>query len=75
MEQNPKVRVEKKDGWGIVTIAKAQASDSGLYRCVASNSFNAINTEARVTIYDVEEVAVKPTFTRITGENFFVFDS
>lgn len=68
IEQSPRLRMTPKDGWGILTIAKAQATDSGLYRCVVSNSFNAIDTEAKVTVFDVEEVAVKPTFTRITGE-------
>lgn len=49
-------------------IDKAVASDSGVYKCFASNSFNVIETEAKVQVYEIEEVAVKPTFTRITGK-------
>lgn len=67
IDQNPKLRIQKKDGWGIITIEKATTSDSGVYECCASNSFNAIKTSAKVTVYEIEEVAVKPTFTRITG--------
>jgi hypothetical protein len=67
IEQSPKIRIPKRDGWGIITIDKAQSGDSGLYRCIASNSFNVIETEANVNIFDVEEVMVKPTFTRIKG--------
>lgn len=68
IDQNPKLRIQKKDGWGIITIEKATTSDSGVYECCASNSFNAIKTSAKVTVYEVEEIEVKPTFTRITGE-------
>lgn len=68
IDQTPKLRVLKKDGFGIITIEKATTADSGIYRCCASNSHNAIETQANVTIYEVEEVSVKPTFTRITGE-------
>lgn len=68
IDQSPKLRVLAKEGWGIITIAKAAATDSGFYKCVVSNSFNVIETTATVTVFDVEEVAVKPTFTRISGE-------
>lgn len=61
------MRVSGKEGFGIVTIAKAKPKDSGVYRVVASNKFNVIENEAKVTVYPVEQVAVKPTFTRITG--------
>lgn len=57
-----------QDGFGILQILKAEARDSGVYKCVMANSFNVIETEAVVTIYDIEEIEVKPTFTRITGE-------
>jgi hypothetical protein len=67
IEQSPKLRMPKRDGFGLLTIDKATSSDSGLYRCIASNSFNVIETEATVTIFDIEEVMVKPTFTRIKG--------
>ncbi|CRL00783.1 CLUMA_CG014037, isoform A [Clunio marinus] len=66
IEQSPKLRILPKEGWGIITIANAVPSDSGLYKCCVANTFNSIETEATVTVYDVEEVAVKPTFTRIT---------
>jgi hypothetical protein len=67
IEQTPKLRIPKKDGWGIITIEKATSSDSGVYQCIASNSFNLIKTESTVTVFDVDEISVKPTFTRITG--------
>jgi hypothetical protein len=67
IEQTPKLRIPKKDGWGIITIEKATSLDSGVYQCIASNSFNLIKTESKVTVFDVEEICVKPTFTRITG--------
>lgn len=72
IDQSPKLRIQSKEGWGIITIAKAAASDSGVYKCVASNSFNAIESVAKVVVYDVEEIEVKPTFTRITGELFLI---
>lgn len=68
IDQTPKLRILKKDGWGIITIDKATSSDSGVYQCCASNSFNLIKTESKVTVFDIEEVSVKPTFTRITGK-------
>lgn len=67
LDQSPEIRIQAKEGWGIVTIAKTKAKDSGVYRCIASNSFNVIESEAKVQIFDIEEVQVKPTFTRITG--------
>lgn len=68
IEQNQRVRLPKKDGFGIVTIEKANESDSGVYKCFASNSFNVVQTECNVTVYPIEEITVKPTFTRIKGE-------
>lgn len=70
LDQNPKIRIINREGWGIITISKATESDSGLYKCVLVNSFNAIETEANVTVYDVGEIEVKPTFTRISGNYF-----
>jgi Immunoglobulin I-set domain len=54
------------DGFAIVTITKTEPKDSGVYKVNASNSFNIIESEAVVNIFPIEEVAVKPTFTRIT---------
>lgn len=56
------------DGFGILQILKAEERDSGVYKCVMANSFNVIESEALVTVYDIEEIEVKPTFTRITGK-------
>lgn len=67
IEQSPKLRMPKKDGFGIITIEKAQESDSGIYRCFASNSFNVVQTECKVTVFPIEEITVKPTFSRIKG--------
>jgi hypothetical protein len=40
-----------------------------VYRMVATNKFNQIESSANVTIYPIEEVSVKPTFIRITGKS------
>lgn len=50
-----------------ITITKAEERDSGVYRVLVTNGFNAVESIANVTVYSVEEVAVKPTFTRISG--------
>lgn len=68
LEQTPKLRVQGKEGFYLVTISKAEVSHSGIYRFVAINSFNTLESQAKVDIFNVENVEVKPTFTRITGE-------
>jgi hypothetical protein len=73
IEQSPELRIQTKDGFGIITIAKTKPKDSGVYKCVASNGFNCIESEAKVTVFQIEEVEVKPTFTRITGNFNSIF--
>lgn len=68
LEWTTKVKNLSKDGYGIVTIEKAAEIDSGIYKCIAANSFNQAETEAKVTIYANNSVKVKPTFTRICGK-------
>lgn len=70
VDQSPELRITGKDGFGIITITKTKPKDSGVYRVVAVNKFNTIESQANVTIYPIEEVEVKPTFIRITGEIF-----
>lgn len=68
VEQNQRVRVLKSEGMGSLTIEKAQETDSGVYKCVAANSFNQVQTECNVTIFPIEEITVAPTFTRVKGK-------
>lgn len=67
IEQTPKLRIAAKEGMYTITITKAEERDSGVYRVLVTNGFNAVESIANVTVYSVEEVAVKPTFTRISG--------
>lgn len=69
LEQSPKLRVQGKEGFYVVTINKAETSHSGVYRFVAMNSFNTLESSCTLDIFNVETVEVKPTFTRITGEH------
>lgn len=69
IEQTPKLRIAAKEGMYTITITKAVEGDSGLYRVMVTNGFNSVDSEARVNVYNVEDVAVKPTFTRISGKS------
>ncbi|KAG5675501.1 hypothetical protein PVAND_005397 [Polypedilum vanderplanki] len=66
LDQSPELRITGTEGFAIVTISKTKPKDSGVYKMVAVNKFNTVETEANVTIYPIEEVSVKPTFIRIT---------
>lgn len=69
IEWSPQLRNVSKDGTGAITIANATERDSGVYKCVAQNGFNVIETQCNVTVFKIEEVEVKPTFTRIAGKD------
>ena len=69
IDWSQKVKNMSKDGSGAMMIEKASADDSGIYKCVAKNNFNEANCSCKVTVFNVEEISVKPTFSRITGKD------
>lgn len=69
IDWSQKLKNMSKDGSGAMMIEKSSADDSGIYKCVAKNNFNEANCSCKVTIFNVEEISVKPTFSRITGKD------
>lgn len=62
-----KVKNTSKDTIGSIQLQNCKASDSGIYKCIATNKYGQISTWARLRVIakGTEELGVAPQFARV----------
>jgi Immunoglobulin I-set domain len=62
-----------KDTFGGIKISKLTEADSGVYSCIIKNSYNELESVCNLVVYPAPPQGDQiPTFSRITGEGFFL---
>lgn len=70
----PRVKNTTSLGFGSITFISVAPEDAGVYKCVASNQFSAIESSCTLTVHTAGDPTwIKPTFTRnLKGKLLFI---
>jgi hypothetical protein len=50
LKNTPKTKIESKQNTHILTLPKAELTDEGVYKCIATNTDGTIETKANVSV-------------------------